>query len=69
VPDYIAEDPLIKAMGVTRDQVVDALRAVSFTDDLLVSFGFPVFVAGVLVYILNEFESTNSGLRGGGAAC
>lgn len=36
VPDYIAEDPLIKAMGVTRDQVVEALRAVGFTDDLLV---------------------------------
>jgi hypothetical protein len=36
VPDYIAEDPLIKAMGVTRDQVVEALKAVGFTDDLLV---------------------------------
>jgi hypothetical protein len=37
VPDYIAEDPLIKAMGVSKDQVVAALRNVGFTDDLLVS--------------------------------
>lgn len=37
VPDYIAEDPLIKAMGVTKDQVVAALKNVGFTDDLLVS--------------------------------
>jgi hypothetical protein len=28
---------LIKSMGMTWDQVVDALRAVGFTDDLLVS--------------------------------
>lgn len=37
VPDYVAEDPLIKVMGVTRDQVVEALQEVGFTDDLLVS--------------------------------
>jgi hypothetical protein len=37
VPDYVAEDPLIKVMGVTRDQVVTALQGVGFTDDLLVS--------------------------------
>jgi hypothetical protein len=36
VPDYIAEDPLIQAMGVTKDQVVAALQKVGFTDDLLV---------------------------------
>jgi len=35
VPDYVAEDPLIKSMGVTRDQVVAALTSVGFTDDLL----------------------------------
>lgn len=37
VPDYVAEDPLIKGMGVTRDQVVEALLGVGFSDDLLVS--------------------------------
>jgi hypothetical protein len=37
VPDYVAEDPLIKVMGVTRDQVVEALQSVGFSDDLLVS--------------------------------
>jgi hypothetical protein len=37
VPDYVAEDPLIKGMGVTRDQVVEALQGVGFSDDLLVS--------------------------------
>jgi len=43
VPDYIAADPLIKAMGVSRDQVVEALRKVGFTDDLLVrGLGFRV---------------------------
>jgi hypothetical protein len=47
VPDYIAEDPLIKAMGVTRDQVVEALRAVGFTDDLLVRLGSTGLVARV----------------------
>jgi hypothetical protein len=36
VPDYVAEDPLIKVMGVTREQVVEALQAVGFSDDLLV---------------------------------
>jgi ATPase subunit of ABC transporter with duplicated ATPase domains len=35
VPDYVAEDPAIKAMGVSRDQVVDALLRVGFGDDLL----------------------------------
>uniref|UniRef100_A0A383W2Z9 Elongation factor 3 n=1 Tax=Tetradesmus obliquus TaxID=3088 RepID=A0A383W2Z9_TETOB len=35
VPDYVAEDPLIKVMGVTRDQVVEALLSVGFSDDLL----------------------------------
>jgi hypothetical protein len=37
VPDYVAEDPLIKVMGVTREQVVEALQSVGFSDDLLVS--------------------------------
>jgi hypothetical protein len=37
VPDYVAEDPLIKVMGVTRDQVVAALQSVGFSDELLVS--------------------------------
>lgn len=36
VPDYVAEDPLIKGMGVTRDQVVEALASVGFSEDLLV---------------------------------
>jgi hypothetical protein len=38
VPDYVAEDPLIKVMGVTREQVVEALQSVGFSDDLLVSW-------------------------------
>jgi len=37
VPDYVAEDPLIKGMGVSRDDVVAALTSVGFTEDLLVS--------------------------------
>jgi hypothetical protein len=36
VPDYVAEDPLIKVMGVTREQVVEALQSVGFSEDLLV---------------------------------
>lgn len=39
VPDYVAEDPLIKVMGVTRDQVVTALQSVGFSDELLVRPG------------------------------
>jgi acetylglutamate kinase len=36
VVDYVAEDPLIKAMNVNRDQVATALAEVGFTDDLRV---------------------------------
>jgi hypothetical protein len=36
VPDYVACDPLISGMGVSKEQVVSALQAVGFTDDLLV---------------------------------
>lgn len=34
VVDYVAEDPLIKVMNVTKDQVATALAEVGFTDEL-----------------------------------
>ena len=39
VVDYVAEDPLIKVMNVTKDQVATALAGVGFTDELRVSGG------------------------------
>lgn len=39
VVDYVAEDPLIKGMGVTKDQVAEGLKSVGFSDELRVRGG------------------------------